>query len=101
MRLTPHEPLEEPVRDSRLRRPGPPSGRFPFSSQDCSAVRSRHSVGDGEFGASVRPSDSKDSHTGAAKNVIQGSHPACRSMGDQRPIWGGLIRCDEDFAARI
>ena len=27
----PNVPLEEPVRDSRLRRPGPPSGRFPFS----------------------------------------------------------------------
>ena len=27
----PKEPLEEPTRDSWLRRPGPPSGRFPFS----------------------------------------------------------------------
>jgi hypothetical protein len=27
----PKEPLEEPIRDSWLRRPGPPSGRFPFS----------------------------------------------------------------------
>ena len=42
----PNVPLEEPVRDSRLRRPGPPSGRFPFSGFSPKSQRSRNWVHD-------------------------------------------------------
>jgi hypothetical protein len=100
----PKEPLEEPVRDSWLRRPGPPSGRFPFSrSSNWVHTWSAGSewTTEGQSRVSGRQASMSAHHEGrgnahtvvATRGLLLRGQPAARRITTRRPPSHG--RCSE------